>query len=49
MPIWITETGEKFVIDLIADLNISEDGDGGGATYPVSLTLCVCACVCVSM
>ena len=35
MPIWITETNEKFVIDLITDLNTSDDG-GIGSSHPVS-------------
>lgn len=36
MPIWITETNEKFVIDLIADLNTSEEGAVKVSTHPVS-------------
>lgn len=35
MPIWITESSEKFVIDMIADLNTS-DGGSGVSSHPVS-------------
>lgn len=35
MPIWITESSEKVVIDMIADLNTS-DGGSGVSSHPVS-------------
>lgn len=35
MPIWVTETSEKYVIDLVADLNTS-DGASATSTHPVS-------------
>lgn len=37
MPIWITETDEKSVIDLITDLNTSDDS-ASYCTHPVSAT-----------
>lgn len=43
MPIWITETEEKFVIDLISDLNTSEDSSASSASaassHPVSVPI----------
>lgn len=36
MPIWITETNEKAVIDLIADLNTSDGDSASNCTHPVS-------------
>ena len=38
MPIWITESNEKFVIDLIADLNTAEDGAVAIPSHPVSFS-----------
>lgn len=35
MPIWITESNEKFVIDLIADLNTAEDGAVAIPSHPL--------------
>jgi hypothetical protein len=37
MPIWITESNDKFVIDLIGDLNTSEDSSASAvSSHPVS-------------
>lgn len=35
MPIWISETDDKLVVDLIGDLNMSE-GACAATTHPVS-------------
>lgn len=35
MPIWTTESNDKFLIDLITDLNMA-DGGAAGTTHPVS-------------
>lgn len=43
MPIWITESSEKFVIDLIGDLNSSDDSSASPASsHPVSNALLNC-------
>ena len=35
MPIWISEADDKFLVDLIAELNMSE-GACAGSSHPVS-------------
>lgn len=38
MPIWITENSEKFIVDLIAELNMAEEPSASSQSTPASHT-----------
>ena len=38
MPIWITENSEKFIVDLIAELNMAEEPSASSQSSPSSHT-----------
>ena len=43
MPIWITESDEKHVVDLIAELNIVDE-NSAASSHPVRTCVCVLEC-----
>ena len=45
MPIWITENSEKFIVDLIAELNMAEEPSATSQSTPASHTHLVCIMV----
>ena len=38
MPIWITECSDKFIVDLIAELNMAEEASASSQSMPASHT-----------